>query len=75
MIENEILTAIGSLGFPIVACIYMAFMHHESEQKRVEDEQRHSDERVAMTEALTKMNTTLDYMLDEIRKEDKSDGN
>lgn len=67
MLESEIITAIGSLGFPIVACIYMAWMHHNTEQQRISDEQRHSEERVAMTEALTKMNTTLDYMLDEIK--------
>lgn len=67
MIESEIITAIGSLGFPIVACIYMAWMHHNTEQQRISDEQRHSEERVAMTEALTKMNTTLDYMLAEIK--------
>lgn len=67
MIESEIITAIGSLGFPIVACIYMAWLHSQTEQHRIEDEQRHSEERVAMTEALTKMNTTLTYMLDEIK--------
>ena len=72
MIESEIITAIGSLGFPIVACIYMAWMHHQSEQQRLEDEQRHSNERVAMTEALTKMNTTLDYILTEIKENENN---
>lgn len=67
--EQELINAIGSLGFPIVACCYLAYMHHASEEQRIKDEQRHSDERNAMTEALTKMNTTLDYILDFIRKD------
>ena len=68
--EQEIINAIGSVGFPIVACVYMAWMHHETEEQRIKDEQRHSDERNRMTEALTKMNTTLDYILQFIKKED-----
>lgn len=71
--EQEIINAIGSLGFPIVACCYLAYMHNQSEQQRIKDEQRHSDERNAMTQALTKMNTTLDYILQLIKKEDNSD--
>lgn len=72
MMEQEIINAIGSVGFPIVACCYLAWMHHESEEQRIRDEQRHSDERNAMTEALTKMNETLTYILDLIKK-DKND--
>lgn len=70
--EQGIINAIGSLGFPIVACCYMAFMHHQSEESRISDEQRHSDERKGMTEALTKMNTTLDYILQLIKKDDEN---
>ena len=71
--ETQIIDAIGSVGFPIAACIYMAWLHHQSEEKRINDEQRHSDERKGMTEALTKMNVTLDYILDFIRKEKTDD--
>lgn len=67
--EQEIINAIGSVGFPIVACVYMAWMHHESEEQRIKDEQRHSDERTKLTEALTKMNSTLDYILQWIKKD------
>lgn len=67
--EQEIINAIGSVGFPIVACVYMAYMHHESEEQRIRDEQRHSDERTKLTEALTKMNSTLDYILQWIKKD------
>lgn len=71
--EQEIINAIGSLGFPIVACCYLAYMHHQSEEQRIKDEQRHSDERTAMTEALTKMNTTLEYILQYIKKDSDND--
>ena len=67
--EQEIINAIGSVGFPIVACVYMAWMHHQTEEQRIADEQRHSDERKSMTEALTKMNVTLDYILSFIKKD------
>ena len=68
--EQELINAIGSVGFPIVACVYMAWMHHQAEESRISDEQRHSDERKGMTEALTKMNVTLTYILDYIKKKD-----
>ncbi len=71
MMEQQIIEAIGSVGFPIAACIYMAYLHHQTEEKRIVDEQRHSDERKGMTGALTKMNVTLDYILDFIRKENE----
>lgn len=70
---EEIISAIGSVGFPIVACCYLAWMHHESEEQRIRDEQRHSEERSAMTEALTKMNTTLDYILQVIKGKSSDD--
>ena len=63
---------IGSVGFPIAACVYMAWLHHSSQEERITSEQRHSEERNAMTEAITKMNVTLDYIL-EIIKKDKSE--
>ena len=37
--EQEIINAIGSVGFPIVACVYMAWMHHQTEEQRIADEQ------------------------------------
>lgn len=64
--STEIVNAIGSVGFPIVACLYMAWLHHESEERRIQTEQRYSNERNAMTEALTKMNTMLDYIVKQI---------
>ena len=65
--EQELVNMIGSVGFPIVACIYMAMVHKEDNDQRMESEQRHADERNKMTEALVKMNATLEYILDWIK--------
>ena len=62
--ENELVNIIGSVGFPIVACIYMAYIHNESEK-------RHSDERAAMTKAITEMNSLLEYIKGILERETK----
>lgn len=61
--EQELINAIGSVGFPIVACIYMAYIHNDAEK-------RHSEERVNMTEALTKMNVMLQSIIDMLKDKD-----
>ena len=71
--SQEIISAIGSLGFPIVACCYLAYLHHQTEQQRLDDEKRHSDERKGMTEALKKMNATLEYILSFVKDAAKDD--
>ena len=60
--EFYILSAISSVGFPIAACIYMAWLHNDSEK-------RHGDERNAMTEAITKMNATLQHINDLLERD------
>ena len=64
---NMIIQAIGSVGFPIVACIYMAYMHNESEI-------RHSEERKALTEAINGNTLVLEIIKDRLgitKKEDE----
>ena len=56
---NAIIQAIGSLGFPIVACIYMAYIHNESEI-------RHSEERKAMTDAINGNTLVLEVIKDRL---------
>lgn len=66
MDANVIIQAIGSVGFPIVACIYMAYMHNESEI-------RHSEERKALTEAINGNTLVLEVIKDRLgitKKED-----
>ena len=62
--ETDLVNLIGSVGFPIVACCYMAWLHNEQEKRHEEKEEQHSHERVAMTEALTKMNVVLSDIKD-----------
>jgi len=52
-------TLIGSLGFPIVACCYMAWMHNDSET-------RHSKERQDMTDAINSLSTVLEVIKDRL---------
>lgn len=59
MDANAIIQAIGSVGFPIVACIYMAYIHNESEI-------RHSDERKAMTDAINGNTLVLEVIKDKL---------
>lgn len=58
---DQIIQAIGSVGFPIVACLYMAYLHNETQQK-------HSDEKADMIEVLTKMSVMLDQINDTLNR-------
>lgn len=62
---EELVNVIGTLGFPIVACIYMAWLHNDAEK-------RHGEERAKMTEAITRMNTMLEGIA-RILERDESD--
>lgn len=56
---NAIMQAIGTVGFPIVACIYMAYIHNESEI-------RHSKERQEMTEAINRNTMVMEIIKDRL---------
>lgn len=56
---NVIVQAIGTVGFPIVACIYMAYIHNESEI-------RHSKERQEMTEAINRNTMVIEIIKDRL---------
>lgn len=56
---NAIIQAIGTVGFPIVACIYMAYIHNESEI-------RHSKERQDMTEAINRNTMVIEIIKDRL---------
>ena len=65
---QDILTAITTVGFPIVMCLLL--MWYNRDQATV------YDERVkAFTEAISKMNTTLTRVLDRLGMEDEDNGN
>ena len=57
---TSVTTLIGSLGFPIVACIYMAYINNE-QNKRHETESREmasaiNDLKIAITTLTEKLN-------------------
>lgn len=63
---NTIITAIGSVGFPIVACCFMAFYVKDINEK-------HKAESDKMTEAINNNNKLLEKIIDrlEVLKDDK----
>lgn len=58
---TEIITAISTLGFPVIACCgmawYVKYITDKNEQSRKEESENHKAEVVKMTEALN--NNTL----------------
>lgn len=59
--SNEILTAISTVGFPIVACCYMAY----SINKQSAD---HHDEVAKLTEALNDLKIVITELRDRIKE-------
>ena len=64
---NLIMQAIGSVGFPIVACIYMAWMHNDSEV-------RHSEERKEMVDAINRNTTVLELSKERLHISNDKEG-
>lgn len=63
---QTIITAVGSLGFPIVACCFMAVYIKDINAK-------HKEEADKMTEAINNNNKLLEKIIDrlEVLKDDK----
>lgn len=75
MDANTIITMVGSLGFPIVACIFMAiFFNKVNENYRSDIKElssNHKEEMAKVTEAIANNNTLLERILDRLdEKED-----
>lgn len=58
---NEIITAISTVGFPIVACIYMAYVNKQQTDA-------HKEEMNKVTEALTDLKIVITELRDAITK-------
>ena len=63
---QTVITAVGSLGFPIVACCFMAFYIKDINEK-------HKAESDKMTEAINNNNKLLEKIIDRLEalKDDK----
>lgn len=74
MDANTIVTLIGSLGFPIVACMGMAyFFAKANDNYRLdikESNQLHKQEMDAMTEAINNNTLVLNRLIDRLDGED-----
>ena len=73
---NDILTAIGTVGFPIVACIEIAWFFNKVNENYRNDIKElsasHKEEVKAMTEAIQQNTLVIQKLcdsLDDIRKE------
>ena len=78
MDANTIVTLIGSLGFPIVACIGMAYFFAKANDNYRNDikesNQLHKQEMDAMTEAINNNTLVLSKLIDRLDKEEGDDG-
>lgn len=72
-----IVTMIGSLGFPIVACIFIAIFFSRTQDNYRADikemQLTHKAETDKMTEAINNNNLLLQRLLDRFDKEDRDE--
>lgn len=70
MDASALITMVGSLGFPIVACIFMAvFFNKVNENYRQDIKElsaNHKEEMAKVTEAIANNNTLLERILDRL---------
>ena len=73
MDANVIITMVGSLGFPIVACIFIAIFFSRTQDNYRADikemQMAHKTETDKMTEAINNNNLLLQRILDRLDKE------
>lgn len=58
---DVITTMIGSLGFPIAACIYMAYVNAKQTEA-------HKEEMAKMTEAVNELKVAITSLVDNLTK-------
>lgn len=75
MDANVIITMVGSLGFPIVACIFMAIFFNKVNENYRQDikelSANHRTEMEEVTKAINNNNSLLERILDRLDKEEK----
>ena len=77
MDANVLITMIGSLGFPIVACVFIAIFFSKTQDNYRNDikemQATHKAETDKMTEAINNNNLLLQRLLDRFDKEEKNE--
>lgn len=70
MDASALITMVGSLGFPIVACIFMAIFFNKVNENYRQDikelSSNHKEEMAKVTEAITNNNSLLERILDRL---------
>ena len=67
---NIIMQAIGTLGFPIVACCYLAWMHNDSENRHLEERAKLMETIDNNTKSINQIGVILEVIKDYIQRED-----
>lgn len=74
---NTIIASIGSLGFPIIACLalgwYVKYTTDNSNARMDNIQKEHKEEVAKMTEALQNNTLAIQRLCDKLDKEDKYD--
>lgn len=77
MDANTLITLIGSLGFPIVACIAMAWFFAKVNDNYRNDikelQATHKEEVKAMTEAIQNNTLVIQKLVDKLERDDKNE--
>lgn len=77
MDANTLITMIGSLGFPIVACIAMGWffakVNDNYRQDIKEINATHKDEVKAMTEAIQNNTLVVQKLVDKLERDEKNE--
>lgn len=77
MDANTLITLIGSLGFPIVACVAMGWFFAKVNDNYRNDIKEinatHKDEVKAMTEAIQNNTLVIQKLIDELERDEKNE--
>ena len=77
MDANTLITLIGSLGFPIVACIAMGWFFAKVNDNYRQDikelQATHKEEVRAMTEAIQNNTLVIQKLVDKLERDDKNE--
>lgn len=68
MDANTITTLVSSVGFPIVACIYMAYLVKDMNEKHANEMSSIRDALNANTTAIQKLETLINTLLTQFKK-------
>lgn len=66
MNTNDVMTAISTLGFPIVMCGFFAWYTVQRDKKEAETEERHKEELNVLAEAIQNNTVVMQQIVDKL---------